>query len=386
MLIAVNQQTEQVSLLGLSQQAIEGYRKQPHYCPTCQEEVILKNGLTKQGHFAHQPQSKCQVFSEGETREHLLGKALLAQWCQRSQVSYQLEAYLSDLKQRPDLLIAKEVAVEFQCSPLNYQRFLERTKKYHEAGYQVLWFLGRRFFLQKAFSQFQKGCLNVSQERGFYLWELKVAEKILTCQSHLTAQLMSNKVHQGSVESYRGRTNFIEFIKTPQKKAKLSVNQWQLRIFEELESQLRNPQSSVVKIQKELYALGLNLRELSTSLFIPQNRSVLVPEELLMRGFLWLTLSHYSGKVLSYQQLQTLFFEKWQKSITHPILSSQKVLQEVFDTYLVTQSQLGYLLLKEDKIYVKQQPEKFKQWHSRQAELRKYQEKDSIFQQQLQQL
>ena len=66
MLIAVNQQTEQVSLLGLSQQAIEGYRKQPHYCPTCQEEVILKNGLTKQGHFAHQPQSNCQVFSEGD--------------------------------------------------------------------------------------------------------------------------------------------------------------------------------------------------------------------------------------------------------------------------------------------------------------------------------
>ena len=121
-------------------------RTQTYVCPGCLAPVHLKRGRIITAHFAHQAGQVCTSFSEGETTEHLLGKQQLAAWFAASGLSVQLEAPLSALHQRPDLLVQQPghapLAIEFQCSPLAVERLAERTQGYVEHGYRVLWLLG----------------------------------------------------------------------------------------------------------------------------------------------------------------------------------------------------------------------------------------------------
>ena len=88
---------------------------------------FLLSRLSRTGHphFAHLAHSKCTVTTEGETAEHLAGKALLGEFCRLWQVNFEYEVYLPTIKQRPDLLVStdtRHVAIEFQCSPLSIKR------------------------------------------------------------------------------------------------------------------------------------------------------------------------------------------------------------------------------------------------------------------------
>ncbi|RRK11546.1 competence protein [Lactiplantibacillus garii] len=142
MLIAVDQHQTLVP-------AAQASRHGQYFCPGCTAPVILKRGAVMVPHFAHQPGSDCQAFSEGETSEHLRGKAQLAGWFERSGYQVRLEAPLPQLKQRPDVLVHRAgtapLAIEFQCSPLSTQRLWERTVGYRQHGYRVLWLLGRPY-------------------------------------------------------------------------------------------------------------------------------------------------------------------------------------------------------------------------------------------------
>ncbi|WP_137629292.1 competence protein CoiA [Lactiplantibacillus daowaiensis] len=132
-----------------NQQAINAtvaHRKTGYHCPGCQAPVQLKRGTVMTPHFAHQRDQACQTFSEGETAEHLLGKQQLAAWFLASGYKVQLEAPLTAIHQRPDLLVQlpgqKPLAIEFQCSPLAVPRLKARTLGYRQHGYRVLWVLG----------------------------------------------------------------------------------------------------------------------------------------------------------------------------------------------------------------------------------------------------
>lgn len=129
--------------------ASQAGRQIPYICPGCQGPVRLKRGSVMTAHFAHFQGSDCQVFSEGETHEHVTGKQQLAAWFAASGYSVQLEAGLTALHQRPDLLVQTDVtpplAIEFQCSPLSVTRLAARTHGYWQHGYQVLWILGQPY-------------------------------------------------------------------------------------------------------------------------------------------------------------------------------------------------------------------------------------------------
>ncbi|MDD1403779.1 competence protein CoiA family protein [Ligilactobacillus salivarius] len=47
----------------------------------------------------------CDIFSEGETSEHLRGKKLLMTWLRKEGKNPQIEAYLTSLHQRPDICV-----------------------------------------------------------------------------------------------------------------------------------------------------------------------------------------------------------------------------------------------------------------------------------------
>src|SRR5699024_7929834 len=137
-------------------------KNQTYYCPSCHKPVHLKLGSIIRPHFAHFQNDACDVFAEGETFEHVEGKMQLSQWLKTLGLQVEIEAYLPALKQRPDLLVytsPKPIALEFQCSPIPIEKVAERTRGYLEAGYEVVWILGKKFTYKKRLTAFHKACL-----------------------------------------------------------------------------------------------------------------------------------------------------------------------------------------------------------------------------------
>ena len=117
-------------------------------------------------HFAHHAGADCHLFSEGETKAHLAGKTRIFNWCRQNHLAVKLEAYLPRLKQRPDILVYWHhhwTAIEFQCSPISFEKLVERTQGYRTHGYKVWWILGPTYLAHKLtlekvskFAYFQK--------------------------------------------------------------------------------------------------------------------------------------------------------------------------------------------------------------------------------------
>ncbi|WP_225744366.1 competence protein CoiA [Marinilactibacillus sp. Marseille-P9653] len=149
------------------------------YCPTCKQSVFLKKGALKVPHFSHYKKEACESFSEGETMEHLNGKLQLYTILKNYKLNVELEAYLPNLKQRPDILLnieQRKIAIEFQCSQLPIQKMLERTRNYLKHGYQPYWILGDRFFKNTQMTQLKRSFIRFNPKCGLYLLHYK-AEK-----------------------------------------------------------------------------------------------------------------------------------------------------------------------------------------------------------------
>lgn len=201
MLIATNDENKPVyAEKGLTKAKI-------YYCPSCRSPVHLKAGSVTRAHFAHYKEKNCDVFSEGETEEHIKGKLQLKQWLEQQNIKVEMEAYLPQLNQRPDLLITlkqRNIALEFQCSPIAIAKVVERTEGYLKAGYEVIWILGEKFKYNQQLTAFQKGCLtNLNNE--LVLFHYLVSSERLEYRSHFTlkqSQKMTNKKRRLSLNSF----------------------------------------------------------------------------------------------------------------------------------------------------------------------------------------
>ncbi len=186
MLIAKSQKSELI----LASRQLE--KSAAYSCPSCHRAVYLKTGPVTRPHFAHFQKEACDVFSEGETEEHLEGKLQLREWLERQKVTVEMEAYLPELKQRPDLLVhlgEQKLAIEFQCSSIPIAKVVERTQGYLMAGYQVVWILGEKFRYERKLTAFQKACLaevkeqlvlfhySVTKERLEYWYGFQLSQK-----------------------------------------------------------------------------------------------------------------------------------------------------------------------------------------------------------------
>ena len=115
------------------------------FCPQCEVSVNLKVGDIVVPHFAHNKDASCSAsFSEGESREHLLGKKQLYEFFHRNVEDVKLEPYFKSLAQRPDLLVTSNselIPIEFQCSMIPLSQIESRTKGYISAGMKPIWIL-----------------------------------------------------------------------------------------------------------------------------------------------------------------------------------------------------------------------------------------------------
>ncbi|MFC4760988.1 competence protein CoiA [Fructobacillus durionis] len=119
-----------------------------YLCPGCRGPVRLKQGESNVAHFAHVSKVACADFSEGESADHLAGKLAIYHYF-KGRVPVQVEPVLSQIEQRPDLLVGRpgsQVAIEYQCSPISQADLTRRNEGYAKAGIRVWWILGPNYY------------------------------------------------------------------------------------------------------------------------------------------------------------------------------------------------------------------------------------------------
>lgn len=279
------------------------------FCPCCQSPVILKAGPQKIAHFAHSHGTACHAFSEGESKEHLAGKRLLQQFVPTAQ----LEVYLPELEQRPDLL-ANQLALEFQCSPLSFSRFFDRTTGYLNNGYQPVWLFGKNLQPRKNWTVFQKACCQFTASLGFYSYALDVNQAKLyryqsikwAYQTGYTWQIYAKKpTHQWQFEKnvHADRGN------------KMSYATW-------IQGQMMQCNPLFQKLQQAVYPSGMTLFSLPEWCYQPS-----------LYGFL------FTHQVLVFRAYycESTSFSKWVeacqatlKSWHWPYFDAQKIFFELY--------------------------------------------------------
>ncbi|WP_314061710.1 competence protein CoiA family protein [uncultured Vagococcus sp.] len=367
MFIAMNQDGELINLLFKTKEEIRELTRQKWWCSSCGLALTIKNGSIKQSHFAHQKNNACQRVTEGETEEHLKGKRLLAQWCDTFNLTYQLEAYLPELKQRPDVLLGR-IAIEFQCSQLPLARLVERTETYQRHGYQVIWVLGKQFFVENRLTAFQRACLNYHQKIGFYLWELDVELEALSCVLHVEEVTGERRVYYSRKSWQVESDSLLKILHFPQENQLFIRRQFKersilLAYFEKIEEWLCRRDRQTLLIQEQLYQQGVHLRGLDVCFFLP------VTHPIVMRGsvFIWRllvwTIIETTGKGTFSTIFQTFYAQVIQGELElyeMPMISLETNLNLFLTDYLRALYQLGYVTFKEGYFFVRQRPKVFK--------------------------
>ncbi len=211
--------------------ANDASRATHYYCPGCRHMVTLRKGQRVVAHFAHQPGNRCNVTTESESQQHLTGKWQMSHFFQHTGV--QLEPYLSDIQQRPDLLLTrngKHVAIEFQCSPLSPAKLAARNAGYQKINVTPVWVLGDHYY-QHMKSQSQVALFATwSRKWGWYLlfWRTQTANMELWC--HLQIDLLGRIGYQRYLLTAAGTRRFVET-------QALQADVWQMK---QLQHQIAN--------------------------------------------------------------------------------------------------------------------------------------------------
>lgn len=150
MLQAKSKEGVLITLASLSKNEIEVHRSQTQFfCPTCRQPVIIKAGKVVIPHFAHYLKSNCPLTNGGEGIYHEKGKLLLYQWLKSQGLNIQLEKYIKEIKQQPDILLmtkSKTIAIEYQCARIPIDEIISRNERYKRAGINPIWILGATRF------------------------------------------------------------------------------------------------------------------------------------------------------------------------------------------------------------------------------------------------
>ncbi|HDR4560459.1 competence protein CoiA [Bacillus cereus] len=147
MFIAKRENGEKIHLLyNRDEELLQRMRKMERFfCIACGKEVRMKLGTQKSWHFAHKKVDSCLAFYEAESIYHMNGKELLYRWLKRQKFHVNIEHYLPEIQQRPDIFIeraGRKIAIEYQCANLSIEQLYKRTYSYWRVGIQVIWIIG----------------------------------------------------------------------------------------------------------------------------------------------------------------------------------------------------------------------------------------------------
>lgn len=146
MLTAYRQNKERFSIFKVtSRESLLKYKREQFFCPICHESLVLKIGTKRIPHFAHRKNSSCTEQYERESDYHLSGKIKLYHWLETQRANPDLEPYIEQTRQRPDLTFMfnqSKYALEYQCSVIPEEYFVKRTESYKSVNIIPLWILG----------------------------------------------------------------------------------------------------------------------------------------------------------------------------------------------------------------------------------------------------
>ena len=350
--------------------------EQAFVCPMCHQSVILKAGPIKIPHFAHRKKNSCWYEAEAETEEHLRLKQLFAEKCLREKLSFQVEAYLPALKQRPDLLIGK-IAIEIQCSPLPIKRLVERTETYQAHGYQVVWILGERLVPKDKLTQLTKQFLYFSESLGFYLWTANKKQERIELLCHIEeSQCQQFYRRKQSWDFYEKK--LLEIFRLPTANLNLlpdrrHTGQLMHDYYQKLTQQLGYRNAQLLRTQSFLYTKGCHLLQLPPWFYYPGLK--LLPsseEDIHLKMLVWEALKTKEGRLVTKQELwrilEAVFFEEgnfvWQPL---PNIGLKKLFKIVGNS-LLSWLQECYVLIKVNNkylitsIFLREDPEKLIHW------------------------
>lgn len=272
MLIALGENRKLINLVKKTKKKIEGLRGATFYCIACGEKVRLKNGSIKIAHFAHVSKKTCTSFSEGETAEHLCLKQALADWCEITGIAYQVEAYLPELNQRPDLLIGK-FAIEVQCSPISIAKLAERTNNYLTGGYEPIWICGEKLVPKRKMKEITKQLCYFSPNIGFYLWAIDWLKEELVLRFHIEEQ-WDRQLHS-VIRSWKfNDESLLEIFAFPDRKLffhqrKHNTQKLVQAYYYDLNKKLTKKDPYILTVQGTLYNKGFHLLQLPYWFYYP---------------------------------------------------------------------------------------------------------------------
>ncbi|MDQ0255393.1 competence CoiA-like predicted nuclease [Evansella vedderi] len=116
-------------------------REYQYSCPECKEKVILRLGYEQAWHFAHHANSSCRL-QKGETEDHRKGKRLIVEWLKKYNYEPQVEHYLKEIKQRPDIFViidGKKYVFEIQRASIMEESFQKRHENYCKLNIEPIW-------------------------------------------------------------------------------------------------------------------------------------------------------------------------------------------------------------------------------------------------------
>lgn len=296
MLTAFNQDSQLINLLTDNPNKFAIY-----FCPGCKGRVRLKAGKIMCKHFAHVSLKSCDFFHENESSQHLELKSSLFRWLQ-GQCPVDIEAHIPAINQIADLLVDGKLALEVQCSSLSIQRLQERTKSYHDSGYQVLWLLGKDLWIKDKLTSLHKQFLRFSQNMGFHLWELDVDMKELRLR-YLIHEDLRGKVQCLSKSFPFGNGSLLDIFRLPYAKQGLRSFKGKLdaNIQHYIAKQLYYQAPAWMERQRMAYEKGENLLSMSLGDFYPQVRP---PQSSIGFAQIREDLEHYHESFLQYYKQQ----------------------------------------------------------------------------------
>jgi competence CoiA-like predicted nuclease len=123
-------------------------------CPVCNDTYEYCHGEVVSPYFRHKDKDCSGYYSEPETEEHKTGKIMLYNWIKNQEgvTNCQLEAWIPETKQRPDIYFefeGQKFVIEYQCSPIASE-YLLRKELYKLAGISDIWILGTQKYNIKA--------------------------------------------------------------------------------------------------------------------------------------------------------------------------------------------------------------------------------------------
>ncbi|MDN6224328.1 MAG: competence protein CoiA, partial [Lactococcus lactis] len=249
MLTAIDENGQVVNLLEIEVKELTG----KYFCPSCKSELFIKNGEIKMTHFAHKSLKACDLWLENESEQHLGLKKALYQWFKKTD-KVEIEAYIPEFKQRPDLLVNDKIAIEIQCSHLSTKRLKERTENYQVHGFTVLWLMGQDLWLKDQITELQKNLVYFSENRGFYYWELDFKAQKMRLKSLIHEDLRGKIIYlQEEIPFGEGR--LIEQLRLPFLSQKLLTIPLivDLKLAEFIRQQLYYCSPKWLKLQEKYY-------------------------------------------------------------------------------------------------------------------------------------